>query len=221
MIIFAGQKRHSERGAVLIVVVILSAIALAVATSLLYMITTGTKLSGMEQRYRTARDASYGAVEVLGQLIFSKQSNTSAAFLVSLNPAYPVESSGCGGTVGATSASGLAAKVLTPSTSWNASCNKSSVIDPAVSTTYDLSFEIGTGPVYKVYAKIIDTMQGNTLGSYAGKEAGGQLDTHAGVVSTQAELPVESIPYSYLMEIDTRNLSNASERSRLSVFYHY
>lgn len=218
---FADKKKHSERGAVLIVVVILSAIALAVATSLLYMVTAGTKISGMEKRYRTARDASYGAVEVLGQVIFSKQSNTTTAFLTPLNTATPVDTSGCASLPGAQTANGLSTKILLSSSAWNSSCNKSSLIDPAVLSTYDISFEIGTNPVYRVYAKIIDTMQGNTLGSYGGKESGGRLDTHSGVVTTASELPVVSVPYSYLMEIDTRNLSDTSERSRLSVFYHY
>lgn len=211
-----------ERGSVLIVVIVLSAVALMVATSLLYMITMGTKLSGMEKRYRTARDASYGAVEVLGQMIFSMQTTTTGeTFLASWNYYKPPAIDTCTGVSGASSATGLRAKIMTPSSSWNANCNKSSVIDPNTPATYDFSFEIGTNPVYKVYAKIIDTVPGNTMGSYAGSEVGSGIDTHQGTTSTRAELPVEQVPFSYLLEIDTRNKTNASEKSRLSVFYQY
>lgn len=214
-------KNSSERGAVLIVVVVLSAIALAVATSLLYMITAGTKISGMERRYRTARDASYGSVEVLGQMIFTKQTNTDPSFLNPLNPTYPADTSGCQGTAGASTATGLRAKILTDSSTWTAVCNPVGMINPDVLNSYDFSFDIGTSPVYRVYARIVNTIRGNTMGGYAGQEVGSTLDTHQGVVSMQTELPVENIPFSYLIEIDTRNLSDKNERSRLSVFYHY
>ena len=69
--------------------------------------------------------------------------------------------------------------------------------------------------------RIIDTLSGNTLGTYAGQEVGSHLDTHQGVVSTQAELPVENIPYTYLVETLASNLTNATERSRLQLFYQY
>lgn len=211
----------SERGAVLLVVIILSAIALAVATSLLYMITTSTQISGMEKRFRTARDANFGAVEVLGQMIFSKQTTTGAVFLASLNPTYPIDALGCQGGTGASSATGLAAKILYDSSTWNASCKQTGVIDPKVANSYDFSFDIGTSPVYRIYVRIIDTLSGNTLGTYAGQEVGSHLDTHQGVVSTQAELPVENIPYTYLVETLASNLTNATERSRLQLFYQY
>ncbi len=193
-------KPGSERGAVLIVVVVLSAIALLVATSLLYMITSSTKISGMEKRYRTAREANYGAVAVLGQMIYTIQTKTTDAWLASYNLQYVA--SGCP----------LSTKITTDSTTWAGAC---------LASTPDFSFDIGSSPVYRVYVRIVDGKSGNTLGSYAGQEVGSHIDTHQGVVSTQTELPVESIPYSYIVETDTRNLSKPTERSRLQIFYQY
>ena len=48
--------RHlrSEKGFVLIVVIVLSAVALTIVTALLYMIMSGSQISGLQKRYKTA-----------------------------------------------------------------------------------------------------------------------------------------------------------------------
>ena len=48
----------SDRGAALLLVIVLSTIALVIMTTVLYMITVSTQLSGAEKRYRTAHEAA-------------------------------------------------------------------------------------------------------------------------------------------------------------------
>ena len=54
----------NERGIALVMVLILSAIALAIMAALIYMITVGTQASGMQKRYRTALEAGKGGADI-------------------------------------------------------------------------------------------------------------------------------------------------------------
>ncbi|HIC97432.1 MAG TPA: hypothetical protein EYP11_03420 [Aquificaceae bacterium] len=54
-----------ERGIALVTTLLLGAIALALVGTLLYMITTGTRISGTEKRYSTALEAAKGAAEYI------------------------------------------------------------------------------------------------------------------------------------------------------------
>src|SRR5574341_2459701 len=62
----------SERGIVLIVVIVLSAVALALMTALIYMITTGTQISGLQKNYKTALEAGVGGGDIFYQLIATR-----------------------------------------------------------------------------------------------------------------------------------------------------
>jgi hypothetical protein len=52
--LFCGSFLRSEKGIVLVVVLVLSAVALALMTAMIYMITIGTQISGLQKRYKTA-----------------------------------------------------------------------------------------------------------------------------------------------------------------------
>src|SRR5512142_135093 len=114
--------RKSERGIALVVVLVLSAIALALITALIYMITSGTQISGFQKRYKTSLEAARGGSDLAFQLVGLRgdsadttkfQSDTSA-----LNPSIPLLTSACTGTSqGGTPYEKLQAKLLTPTTS--------------------------------------------------------------------------------------------------------
>ncbi len=53
----------SERGIALITTLLLGLIALVLVGTLLYVLTTGTKISGIEKRYSVALEAAKGAAE--------------------------------------------------------------------------------------------------------------------------------------------------------------
>jgi hypothetical protein len=87
-------------------------------------------------------------------------------------------------------------------------------IYPGTPATYDMRFDLGTTPslTYRVYAKIVNTAEGN---SGLDEGLGGK-----GVVST-GEITVVSKPYLYTLEVDAENLSNPSERAKYSILYQY
>ncbi len=89
-------------------------------------------------------------------------------------------------------------------------------IVPGTSTTYDMKFSLGGSlyPAYTAYAKIVDTVEGNSGGDEGliGK----------GVVSSgSGEISVLSRPYLYTIEVDAENAANPSERAKLSILYQY
>ena len=60
------NEKLNEKGIALVMVLILSAIALAIMAALVYMLISGTQISGMQKRYRTALEAGVGGADVDG-----------------------------------------------------------------------------------------------------------------------------------------------------------
>lgn len=188
----------NEKGIALVIVMVLSAIGLALMAGLIYMLTSGTQISGMQKRYKTALEAGTGGADVTFQLIGKKG-----------DPGIPLTNF----LITASSAC-LTDKLTKATASWGAGCDSSLTLNPASTATYDMKFDLGTGPVYTVYAKISDTVVGNSA------EDSGLIKN--GVVATNTgEVTVMSIPYLYTIEIDSENTANPAERAKLSVLYQY
>lgn len=229
----------SEKGIALVMILILAAIALMIMAGLIFMVTSSTQISGMQKRYKTALEAGKGGAEITYQFIALRgedaENTNLTTLLSSINPdiTTPV---GCTGTdisgttytgTGATPG-GLAAKLNTPTyietppgsgnlvLNWSSACNRTMSIDPNDATSYDLTYELGSvgNPTYTVYAKIVDTVEGN---SAPDKGLGGK----GVVVSGSGEVTVASMPYLYTVEVDSQNADNRAERSKLSILYQY
>ena len=186
-----------NRGIALVIVLILSAIGLATMAGLIYMVTSGTQISGIQKRYNTALEAGIGGVDVTYQVIGARG-----------DPGIPLDN-----FLITASTTCLDNKLNFETSVWGA-CDSSLTIIPGTTTTYDVTFDIGTAPVYTVYAKIVDTVEGNSGGDE------GLLKS--GVVSSNSgEVTVMSIPYLYTIEIDAQNAANPAERAKLSVLYQY
>jgi hypothetical protein len=216
-----GRGGINEKGIALVMILVLSAIALAIMAGLIYMITTGTQVSGMQKRYKTALEAGVGGSDITYHLIGLRgEPSSTASFLTALSTISPAltTSNSCTGTNrDGKPFTGLAAKLNTPSTSWSADCNTDSVaINPAVLTTYDMRLDLGASPypTYRVYAKIVDTVEGNT-GGEEGLLGKGVVYVGSG------EISVMKIPYLYAIEVDAENRDNPSERAKLSILYQY
>jgi len=220
--------RNAERGAVLIMVIILSTVALAFMTTLIYMITVGTQISGIEKRYKTVRDAAYGGWELTRQLVaLQGEPNSQDAFRAELNKApynlesvvttNPTGSAGCTGTTeGGKPLQGMQAKLLTRSATWSSACGTSLTIIPANVNTYDFTLKLGTGTTkYNVYAKVADTVVGNSAGEASSRLAGAEGASYR----NSGLIEVFPLPYLYTIEVDAENASNPSERARLSILY--
>lgn len=191
----------NERGIALALVLVLSVIALGVMTALIYMLTSGSQISGVQKRYRSAAEAGKGGTDIIFQTIAARGNlslTTSASFQNLSTFADPC----------------LTDKLTKATANWNAACDKSVTINPATTTTYDMKFDIGTDPVYTVYTKIVDTVEGNSAPD-TGLQKSGVVSTNTG------EVTVKSVPYLYTIEVDAGNASNPTERSKLSVLYQY
>jgi hypothetical protein len=212
--------RKSERGVALLIVLILSAVALAIMTALIYMTTIGTQTSGMQKRYHSALEAGIAGKDVLTLVIQNGDTST----IGNLSPNVET-SSLCTGTDINTGMSytGIRAKLMTSTTGttgtgWSSGCDTYLKIDPLTPTSYDLRFTLGNNPQYTVYSKIVDVVKGNTSGS---NSSGTNLNSK-GVVATygSGEIAVTTIPSLYTVEIDVENASsNSKERAKLQVLY--
>lgn len=217
----------NERGIALVIVMVLSAIALAVMSALIYMVVRGTEISGMQKRYATAYEAGKGGVDVATQVIALRGSglDTALAGLIAYNATTP---SSC--VVNATQiesrtnqpcltgignfAAGLESKLNLPTECWKG-CNSTATINPADATSFDMRFELGVAPLrYRVLGKIIDTKDGNAGGD-EGLLKGGVVSANTG------EVAVQHRPFFYTIELDAQNTSVPAERAKINVLYQY
>jgi hypothetical protein len=195
----------SQKGIALAMILILSAIALAIMAGLIYMILTGTRISGMQKRYESAREAAKGGADVTYQLIGARG-----------NPNIP------GISFYQTTSDACLTDKLNKNTSLWSNCYQPdptimySTIDPSNTASYDFRFDLGASPypTYRVYARIIYTVEGNS-----GADEG--LIGKGVVASGSGEVTVVSKPYLYSIELDSENQSNPAERSKWSVLYQY
>jgi hypothetical protein len=208
------DRMKSEKGVALIMVLVMSAVVLAIMTALLYMVTSGTQISGFQKRYKTALEAAKGGSDAFYQVIAAGDTST----LTGLSPSLNVSSS-CSGTAvlsGATYTTGFAAKLKVDSSNWSTGCTKSLTIDPKDSATYDMKLPVGN---YTYYAKIVNTIEGNSAGGSTGLYTGSVITGGTGGGGGSSSIAVVSMPYLYTIEVDTENSSNPAERAKLSILY--
>jgi hypothetical protein len=196
----------NENGIALVMVLILAVISLAIMAALVYMITSSTQVSGIQKRYRTALEAGKGGAAVSFQTI-AAGGDPNLGLTGFLIPAQNVGGTDC-----------FSAKLNTPTASWPAACETSFTIDPATQSTYDWNFQLGNAPAYNVYAKIVDTVNGN---SSRAVDAGGTLLKSGVVNANSGEVPVQSLPYLYTIEVQATNANNQNEKADYSILYEY
>ena len=201
--------RHlkNEDGIALMMALILSVIALAIVSALLYFVVQSTEISGFQKRYRTAHEAAKGSIELMTIEIISGtiggnplSSMGSYGGLLKINPAQDL----C-----------FSSKLIEPVEKWDASCDKS--MDPK--NVPDVTFSlpgVPPQPNFAVYGKIVDTVPGNT------DTSGLELDTDISVVGSGSGLitPMH-YPYMYRIEVLSERETNPDERAQFSVLYAY
>lgn len=196
---------ENERGIALIMVLVIAAISISMTTALIFMVTTGTQVSGMHKRYTTALEAA-GAGESVVYEVISTRGNPNGAFSA-VNLTFS-DKDGC-----------MVVKLLnatvadpdSPFPSGWGNCDSLLTMDIYNSATYDFTVEIGG---YRAYAKIVNTIAGNS-GSDEGLVKSGVVAANPG------EVPVQSRPFLYAIEVDARNLANTDEKARLAILYQY
>jgi hypothetical protein len=196
-----NSKLLNENGMALVMILILSAIALVIMTGLIFMITTGAQVSGLQKKYTTALEAGKGGADVTFQLLAARGDPN----IPGLDNFLITASSTC-----------MTDKLNKSTKDWTSSCDKLLTIVPGTDTTYDMYFDLGTSPypTYRVYSKIVDTVEGNSGGDEG-------LTGKGVVASGSGEVTVVSRPYLYTIEVDAENRTNPSERAKLSILYQY
>lgn len=186
---------RNEKGFALAFVLILAAVALGMTLAMLFMMGTGSGVSGRQMRFHTAVEASRGGVEAMLQLIGSRGIPTTPYTNLALNSSGGVTY--------------LQTKLNGTTATWG-SLDSAFTINPIDNTSYDVRLDLGG---YRAYGKIVDTVTGNS-----GPDEGLLKE---GVVSSSAEVTVMSLPYLYTVEVLAQSTVNPTERSKMSVLYQY
>jgi hypothetical protein len=207
---------RDEKGAALVTALMLTMLSLVVALTLLYTVTLGTRISAGQKRYRSALAAAHGGVELVTQeilpLLLSQAPLTATGLegsfsLVGLKvPAYPC----------------LQQKMGSATSSWSACSAAQASPDPAEQP--DLTFTLGgtlpgdpanSGPAYRLYAKIIDTVPGNSDAGSADL-----LDPGSAVSGREEVIRPQHVPGLYSISVQGAG-DSSREKARLSLLYAY
>ncbi len=183
----------NERGIAMVVVLLLMMVALAMTGGMLYMLARAGYMSGMERRYKTALEAGIGGTDVTLQLIAGR-----GALTMQTGNNLVINGS-------------LAPKLDNATASWGTGLDRTLRISPDNVASYDARFDLGE---YRVYAKIVDTVPGNS-GADEGLLKSGVVNAGTG------ELVVVSMPYLYSVELLSQHMTNPNQRAKLSVLYEY
>ncbi len=211
--------RHvtNDKGIALVLALLLSLIALAILSALIYFVTQGTEMSGYLKRYRTAGEAAKGAVQLTTREFIptliplsSTLSSLTSEYGGPLSLAFP---SGCFQT-----------KLWNPTTSWaGLGCSNdpnSALADATMTLTAP-----APAPPFQVSIRIIDSVPGNTdTSAKAAKIARtrwgyGVVETASGGSSGINTAATQ--PYMYRVEVTSQRATNPDEKANFSVLYGY
>lgn len=215
---------RNEKGIALVTVLVLSLIALAIISTLVYLVIQGTRFSGFFKRYETAREAAYGGGEIVAALIKNRGQLSITGLTLSSS------STGSGGFLSCncgdpdvagdnTPDTCLCRKLCDPTSDWvSAGCDNT--FDPT--NNPDIQFDLPadplnplSSPIYQVSAKIVDTTKGYT--DLSGEDLGGTC-----VACSDPTLKGPPAPYLYRIEINAQDQDpTKTERGRLSILYAY
>jgi hypothetical protein len=206
-------------------VLILAIIGLAIVSSLLFMVTQGTSLSGAQKFYRTAEEASLGAAEISSGYFANRGRLDLPSWF--MDPGY---ASGCFCGDPMDPADNLdrnagdtrtcrCDKICNATADWGGLCGTADMdLNPTVNPDFILTL-MGTPNDYQVSTKIVDTVQGNS--DLGGVAATGELGGSGVVESSLIVAHPEHNPYLYRLEIQADSTGSTTERSRISVLYAF
>ena len=201
---------RNQKGIALVTTLMLTLISLAVILALLYMVTRGTQASGMNKKYRTALEASYGGAEVVAKAIipFVLQNYSTPSLLSNLEGVngfgaigLKVEDESC-----------LQRKIMYPTASWAADCD--AVASPSKLPDMTMQLPAQEGSHFMIYAKIMDTQEGNS-------DMGGIALEGAGVSEGSNVIVPQHQPFLYKIEVQGQLKDDESVSSDLEVIYAY
>ena len=207
-------RLKNEKGIALVTVLTLSLIALAIVSTLIYFVIQGTRFSGAFKRYETAREAATGGAEIAGDII-SNRGNLVIPGLINFpnacNCGDPDDPNDNRDSLGNRTC--LCDKLCSYTADWPVGCSSS--LDPMSSPDMQIQMPGFGSTTYQVSAKIIDTTLGNS--DLSGEQLGGSAVSS----STSNLINAPPLPYLHRVEINSQELTNPIEKTRLSVLYAY
>lgn len=198
----------NNKGFALITSLMLTMLSLTIVMALLLMITQGTQMSGLNKKYKTSIEASYGGAEILARNVmpFVMQNYSSATLKTDLESEfYPVH-------LDVVSASCLQTKLRKPTSAWPSIC--SSTPNPKQSPDITYTMEATAGNPFIVYSKIVHTTSGNT-------DISGIALEGTGVAESSSILSPQHFPYIYRLEVQGERQNSAGAQANIEVLYAY
>lgn len=208
---------RNEKGIALVMVLILSLIGLAIVSALMFMLTQGTRVSGVHKIFRTADEAGLGGAnltaEFIDQNVYRAMQSQGLLnpVLVQRNPGGTTTSDAC-----------LVAKLTLSNTgaNWTNACSADEMsFDLSNSPDLFVQLQGNSGQNFTVNAKIVDTVPGSsdTTGLIGAKtrRLRGVTDQ-----SSNFEYRPPANPYLYRVEVQTTDSSSRGV-SRYSILYAY
>ncbi|WP_277058115.1 hypothetical protein [Trichlorobacter lovleyi] len=204
----------NNQGIALVTSLMLTLISLTIVMAVMYMITLSTQQSGMAKRYKSALEASYGGTDiVMKELVPEILKNVGSATLFDdLKTKYALMNLDVSADV--TVQQCIQQKLNLQFSEWAACTALNTSINPKEQPDLTFRLQAANGAPYTVYAKIVDTLRGNT------DMSGLQLEG-AGVAESLTVLNPKNIPYVYRMEIQAERSTNAAEQGNMTVVYAY
>lgn len=201
---------RNNNGIALVTSLMFTLITLGIVMALLLMITRGTTVSGMNKKYKTALEASYGGTEIFTKDMFPfiLRNYSSASLITDVRNTF----GGTGVTNVLATQNCLQSKLTKSTVDWPAGCSNS----PSPKQSPDISFSLTavSGNPFIVYSKIVDTVKGNS-------DIGGLQLEGAGVAETSSVLTPQSFPYIYRLEVQGERQNNPTAQANIEVLYAY
>lgn len=198
---------NNQQGFALVTALMLTLITLTIVTSMLYLITRNVQVSGSQKRYRNVLEASYGGSEIVLKDVIPLilQGNT----MTEIADEFPSDMN----ILSPSGITSLVTKLSLPTSKWPSTYNQT--FNPK--TSADITFNVpGTSAAstYNVYAKIVDSKEGNT------DLSGLQLEG-AGVAEAASVVTPQHFPNVYRVEVLAERPVKTSEQAEVSVLYAY
>jgi hypothetical protein len=206
----------NRQGIALVTSLMLTLISLTIVMAVMYMITQSVQQSGMVKRYKTALEASYGGTDIMMKELIPEilKNAESATLFADLEDKYSLISLVV--NPDADMRSCFQRKLILQVSEWqDVKCVAANLsVNPKELPDLQFNMQAMSGAPYTVYAKIVDTLKGNT------DMSGLQLEG-AGVAETTVVVTPQNIPYVYRMEIQAERSTNAVEQGNMTVVYAY
>ena len=204
---------HEKRAMALVTVLAIITIATIMLMIIFYYVQKGTEISALQRRYSTAKEASFGAIEVLTKEIIPvaiSGSNLDAT----LSRFTTITTASV--TQGADNPC-FRNKLTKSSTSWGdeGATNCEAGLDPKTNPDLRFTLRSSGGQPFTIFTKIVDTVPGNSNTSGVELEGLGVAQSGSGMITAQ------HFPYLYRIEVQGERQQNPDERANFEILYGY